>query len=97
MLLIPCPWCGPRDHVEFTYGGDATVELPADPSTVSEDAWLDKVYLRDNPRGLHDEWWHHSAGCRAWIKVRRSTLTHEIFGSAKAGEALPASADEGKR
>jgi len=24
MLLIPCPWCGPRSQIEFTYGGDAT-------------------------------------------------------------------------
>ncbi|MGZ8625813.1 MAG: sarcosine oxidase subunit delta, partial [Actinomycetota bacterium] len=23
MLLIPCPWCGPRDEVEFRYGGQA--------------------------------------------------------------------------
>ena len=20
MMLITCPWCGPRAHVEFTYG-----------------------------------------------------------------------------
>ena len=29
MMLIPCPWCGPRNQVEFTYGGDATVKRPA--------------------------------------------------------------------
>ena len=29
MLLIPCPWCGPRNQIEFTYGGDATVRRPA--------------------------------------------------------------------
>jgi hypothetical protein len=23
MLLIPCPWCGPRDASEFTCGGEA--------------------------------------------------------------------------
>ena len=23
MLLIPCPWCGPRDEAEFRYGGQA--------------------------------------------------------------------------
>ena len=33
MLLIPCPWCGPRSQIEFTYGGDATVKRPA---TVNE-------------------------------------------------------------
>ena len=30
MLLIPCPWCGKRDHVEFTYGGDAFASVPLD-------------------------------------------------------------------
>ena len=25
MLRINCPFCGERDHSEFTYGGDATV------------------------------------------------------------------------
>src|SRR5712692_5722874 len=52
MLLITCPHCGPRDHVEFTYGGDATRARP-DPAAASDAAWVDYVYLRDNPRGPH--------------------------------------------
>ncbi|MDQ2918068.1 MAG: sarcosine oxidase subunit delta, partial [Pseudomonadota bacterium] len=24
-MLIPCPWCGPRNQIEFTYGGDAAI------------------------------------------------------------------------
>lgn len=88
MLLIECPHCGPRAQIEFTYGGDATVERPKDPDSVSDEAWFDHVYLRDNPRGPHLEWWHHGAGCRAWIKVRRDTLTHEILGSAAAGSSV---------
>ncbi len=78
MLLIDCPYCGPRAQIEFTYGGDATVSRPADPDAVETREWLDFVYLRKNPRGPHIEWWHHSAGCRCWFKVRRNTLTHEI-------------------
>ena len=27
-MLIPCPFCGPREHAEFAYGGDATVRRP---------------------------------------------------------------------
>ena len=23
MMLILCPWCGPRNQIEFIYGGDA--------------------------------------------------------------------------
>ena len=30
MLLIPCPWCGPRPQTDFTYGGDGTVVRPAE-------------------------------------------------------------------
>ena len=30
MLLIPCPWCGPRAEVEFTCGGEAHIERPVD-------------------------------------------------------------------
>ena len=26
MLLVPCPWCGPRDEVEFAYGGQAGID-----------------------------------------------------------------------
>src|SRR5689334_7096065 len=50
MLLIPCPYGGPRDHAEFTYGGDATVRRP-EPATASAGAWAAYIYLRDNPKG----------------------------------------------
>ena len=37
MLLITCPWCGPRDETEFHYGGQAHVAYPADPATLSDE------------------------------------------------------------
>ena len=80
MLLIPCPWCGKRAQSEFNYLGDATVKRPQ--PDASADDWYDYVYTRDNPRGEHVEWWQHVAGCRRWIKVRRDTLTHEVFDSS---------------
>ena len=83
MLLIKCPWCGPRAQIEFTYGGDATVERPADPDAVSDEAWYDFVFLRDNPKGPHSELWQHASGCRAWFKVLRNTQTHEILDTAR--------------
>jgi sarcosine oxidase subunit delta len=72
-----CPVCGLRDETEFTYGGDATVVRPA-PDETAPDVWLDYVFIRDNPRGLHKEFWHHVQGCRQWLVVERNTLTHEI-------------------
>ena len=87
MMLLPCPYCGPRDVVEFAYGGDANARQPA--SDAPLEAWNAYVYLRENPRGPHDELWQHSAGCRRWIRVKRNTLTHEVLGSepAKRGDA----------
>ncbi|MGI9334394.1 MAG: sarcosine oxidase subunit delta [Gammaproteobacteria bacterium] len=90
MQSIPCPHCGPRAHTEFAYGGDATVERPSDAKQVPLGEWLDHIYLRDNPRGPHTEWWHHVYGCRRWIKVYRDTLTHDVYASAPAdGEIDP--------
>ena len=76
MIRIPCPFCGTRDHSEFSYEGDATVEYPA--LDASEDEWFEAVYLRDNPRGDHKEYWRHAYGCGAFLEVERNTVTHEI-------------------
>jgi sarcosine oxidase subunit delta len=92
MMLIPCPWCGPRSQVEFTYGGDATPRRPA--PDASEAAWAEYVYLRDNPCGPHDELWYHGAGCRSWFRVRRDTRTHEILASAPVAEAADRRVDQ---
>jgi methylglutamate dehydrogenase subunit B len=83
MLLIPCPHCGPRSHVEFTYAGDAGLRRPADDAPLA--AWADYVYLRDNPRGPHREYWHHVHGCRAYVRVERDTATHAIVSSDGGG------------
>lgn len=84
MHRIDCPWCGLRDEIEFAYRGDATVRRP--PADAGIDAFYEYVYLRDNPRGWHVEWWHHAAGCRQWVKVVRHTMTHAIHATAKADE-----------
>ena len=76
MIRIKCPFCGVRDHTEFSYEGDATVEYP--PLDASEDEWFEAVFLRDNPRGPHQELWRHAYGCGSMIEVARDTMTHEI-------------------
>jgi heterotetrameric sarcosine oxidase delta subunit len=75
-MRIPCPHCGLRDEAEFTWRGDAAMQRPAADAGV--DAFHDYVYVRRNPRGWLLEWWQHSAGCRAWLRVERHTVTHEI-------------------
>ena len=39
MHLIACPWCGPREETEFSFGGQAHVAYPADPSALSDEQW----------------------------------------------------------
>jgi len=46
--------------------------------------WVDYIYLRDNPRGPHREYWHHVHGCRAYVTVERDTATHAIVASTGA-------------
>ena len=76
MLRIHCPFCGLRDHSEFSYGSDASIEYP--PLEAGADAWHDAVFMRENVRGLQSETWHHVNGCRMWLIVERDTMTHEI-------------------
>lgn len=77
-MRINCPWCGPRPLEEFHYGGDATLKRPSHPETAEESEWVDYVYLRENPAGLHVEYWQHVGGCRSWLIVERDTRTHRI-------------------
>lgn len=88
-MRIPCPCCGPRDHGEFTYLGDAG---PARPAGLDADpaAMLDYVYLRDNPAGPHDELWYHNAGCHAWLVVRRDLRSHAVMEARLARDVAAA-------
>ena len=78
MMLITCPWCGPRDETEFHYGGEANLAHPSDPFALTDAEWADYVFTRPNPKGEFTERWSHRAGCRRWFKVVRDTVTHEI-------------------
>ncbi|MGI9499453.1 MAG: sarcosine oxidase subunit delta [Geminicoccaceae bacterium] len=76
MIRIPCPFCGVRDHSEFSYGGDGSIKYPA--LEASKEAWHEAVFQRENIRGVQTETWHHGSGCRMWLLVERDTMTHEI-------------------
>ncbi|HEY7749435.1 MAG TPA: sarcosine oxidase subunit delta [Aestuariivirgaceae bacterium] len=83
-MRIRCPYCGERPSEEFTYLGDAAPERPLSNEPSSMDEWFDYVYLRDNPKGVMQEYWHHSGGCRSWIVAVRDTETHEISSTVAA-------------
>jgi len=93
MLSIECPWCGPRDQTEFSYGGEAHIVRPADPDALSDAQWADYLFMRANPEGKHCEQWCHSSGCRRWFNAVRDTLSYEIVAVYKVGETPPESDD----
>ena len=78
MMLIRCPWCGPRDEIEFRYGGEADIAYPPDADALSDADWADFLFMRSNPKGRLAERWVHSVGCRRWFGAVRDTVTHEI-------------------
>lgn len=83
MLLIPCPWCGPRPENEFHYGGEAGIARPLDPAGVDDAAWADFLYMRTNPKGMHRERWRHQFGCGRFFNATRDTVTDRIAGTGK--------------
>lgn len=91
MLLINCPWCGPREEAEFICGGEAHIVRPLDPQNLSDEEWADYVFMRKNIKGDQNEQWFHSAGCRRWFNVERNTVTYKFGRSYKPGDRRPGS------
>ncbi|MEM7444175.1 MAG: sarcosine oxidase subunit delta [Pseudomonadota bacterium] len=89
MLLITCPWCGPRDEIEFHCGGEANIERPDKPDQLTDQEWADYLFMRANPKGRYAERWVHSAGCRRWFNVIRDTRTHRILAIYRPDEQAP--------
>ena len=90
MLLLTCPWCGPRDETEFSYGGQAHVAYPEAPADLSDQEWAEYLFFRDNPRGAFAERWRHSTGCRRWFNAVRDTATYQVLATYKPTDPRPA-------
>ena len=89
MLRIACPWCGPRDEIEFACGGEAHIAMPADPDSLDDAAWADYLFMRSNPKGRYRERWVHVYGCRRWFNVVRDTTTERILAVYRVDEPPP--------
>jgi len=89
VFLIGCPWCGPRQQIEFHCHGEAHVTRPNDPDAISDAEWADYLFSRVNTLGIHYERWVHSHGCRRWFNVARDTATDRILAVYRMGEAAP--------
>ncbi len=86
MLLIDCPYCGPRNEIEFAHAGEAHVAR--DPAQ-DDDAWGAYLYTRSNPKGVHAERWRHAHGCQQFFNALRDTTTDRFLAIYKLGEARP--------
>jgi len=80
-MLIDCPECGPRDEVEFHYGGPTHVGYPADPSELTDEQWATYLYYRTNSEQVLTERWVHSSGCRRWLVASRDPVTYRMLGT----------------
>jgi heterotetrameric sarcosine oxidase delta subunit len=86
MMLLPCPWCGPRSATEFRFCGEAGESgARPDPAAATPEPWRSYLYLHDNPRGWSSESWYHGSGCRRYFTAERHTLTNEVRSSTPAG------------
>ena len=79
MLLIPCPYCGPRSEEEFSYGNEAHIARPKQPDQLNDAQWAEYVFMRSNTKGVFLERWMHAQGCRRWFNVARDTVSYEIL------------------
>ena len=66
---------------------------PVNPELATDEDWFDYIYVRDNPRGIHQEYWQHIAGCRSYVKVLRNTLTHEVLETGLPSDDLLSSGE----
>jgi heterotetrameric sarcosine oxidase delta subunit len=84
-MRINCPHCGTRPIHEFVQLGAAALERPTPDSGIA--AFVEYVYMRENPAGRHSEIFQHAGGCRAILVVDRDTVTHAINSVRPAGVA----------
>lgn len=89
MLLIECPYCGPRAEIEFHCGGEGHIARPGPHDEVTDEAWADYLFYRANPKAEHRERWLHSAGCGRWFNVARDTVTHKVAAIYLMGDQRP--------
>ncbi len=84
MILLPCPWCGPRSAGEFGYVGETRAR--PDPQTTTPAEWRDYLYLRRNAAGWTTERWYHRMGCRRYLVLERDCTTNEVRAPSRPTE-----------
>ena len=90
MLLIPCPWCGPRDEAEFHYGGQAHVAVPGGPVGPDRRGVGPVPVLPRQPEGPVRRALEPRGGLPPLVQRGPGHGTNEILAVYRAGEERPA-------
>jgi heterotetrameric sarcosine oxidase delta subunit len=95
MLMVPCPWCGPRNADDLRYVGESRPR--PQPSTATPEEWRRYLYVKNNPAGWTTETWYCRSGCRRYFVVERNTVSNEIRASRlPAAQLRMAAGGEGR-
>jgi len=91
MILVPCPYCGPRNASEFRWCGE--VKSRPDCNRATPEQWRDYLYFKSNGARWITETWYHREGCARYFRTERHTLTNEIRAIRDEGQPEPAVAE----
>ncbi|MBA4785931.1 MAG: sarcosine oxidase subunit delta [Rhizobiales bacterium] len=86
MLLIHCPYCeDDRSELEFRWAGEAHIARPEDIAEITDEAFADYFFLRDNDKGVTYERWRHIHGCGRFFNAARDTVSDRFLTTYRAG------------
>ena len=77
-------------ELEFRHAGEAHVARPADITDISDEAFEQFFFIRQNPKGIVFERWRHIHGCGRFFNAARHTVSDRFYTTYKAGEPKPA-------
>ncbi len=83
MQIFPCPFCGPRDEIEFHYVGEPKAR-PEPADSVSDAAWADYLWFNANPKGEAREIWLHLTCMEMFAMTRDTALNATVAGDSAA-------------
>lgn len=95
MFEIHCPYCNDkRPEIEFAYAGEAHISRPGpeEQEKMSDEAWAEFMFIRDNKRGEHCERWWHNNGCNMFFNAVRDTVSDKFVMTYKMGKKRPTEA-----
>lgn len=86
MQIFPCPFCGPRDEIEFHYVGEPKAR-PEPAGSVSDAEWADYLWFNANPKGAAREVCLHLTCMEMFVMMRETALNTTVAGEALAEPA----------